>query len=49
VGYVIGYDLTIGYYLYRKLARYRDAYLTVSEDNADAPRPELTEFEPPQR
>ncbi|ELZ22611.1 PrsW family intramembrane metalloprotease [Natrinema limicola] len=49
VGYVIGYDLTIGYYLYRKLARYRDAYLTLSDDDVETPRPELTEFEPPQR
>ena len=49
VGYVIGYDVTVGYYLYRKLARYRDAYQTVSTDGVDAPRPELTEFDPPQR
>ena len=49
VGYVICYDLAIGYYLYRKLARYRRAYRTISDDSADISQPELTEFEPPQR
>jgi len=49
VGYVICYDLAIGYYLYRKLARYRRAYRTISDDSDDASEPELTEFEPPQR
>ncbi|SEW16321.1 PrsW family intramembrane metalloprotease [Natrinema salifodinae] len=49
VGYVIVYDLAIGYYLYRKISRYRRAYRAVRDD-ADAVRgSELTEFEPPQR
>ncbi|TMT87749.1 PrsW family intramembrane metalloprotease [Haloterrigena sp. H1] len=49
VGYVICYDLAIGYYLYRKLARYRRAYRAISDDSDDISQPELTEFEPPQR
>ncbi len=49
VSYVVLYDLTIGYYLYRKLARYRRTYQTVTSGADGGVRPELTEFEPPQR
>ncbi|PCR92427.1 PrsW family intramembrane metalloprotease [Natrinema ejinorense] len=49
VGYVIVYDATIGYYLYRKLARYRRTYQTIVSDVDRDSRAELTEFEPPQR
>ncbi len=49
VAYVIGYDLAIGYYLYRKLARYRRTYQAVTNDTDGDSRPELTEFDPPQR
>jgi len=49
VGYVIAYNLAIGYYLYRKVARYRRTYRAVRDDISDSQRPELTEFEPPQR
>ncbi|WP_436345769.1 PrsW family intramembrane metalloprotease [Natronorubrum sp. FCH18a] len=49
VSYVILYDLAIGYYLYRKIARYRRTYRNVRDDTGDPPESELTEFEPPQR
>ncbi|GAB3666561.1 PrsW family intramembrane metalloprotease [Halopiger thermotolerans] len=49
IGYVFAYDLVIGYYLYRKIARYRRTYRTVRDDTGDPPRSELTEFDPPQR
>ncbi|ELY68418.1 PrsW family intramembrane metalloprotease [Natrinema versiforme] len=49
VGYVIVYDLAIGYYLYRKIARYRRTYQSVTNDVDGDSRPELTEFDPPQR
>ncbi|OLZ39621.1 hypothetical protein A6E15_00865 [Natrinema saccharevitans] len=49
VGYVVFYDLAIGYYLYRKLARYRRTYRALTNDGVGDSRPELTEFEPPQR
>ncbi|WP_226480786.1 PrsW family intramembrane metalloprotease [Natrinema amylolyticum] len=49
VGYVVLYDLAIGYYLYRKIARYRRTYQTATSDIDGDSRPELTEFEPPQR
>ncbi|WP_265108904.1 PrsW family intramembrane metalloprotease [Halosolutus halophilus] len=49
VGYVIVYDLAIGYYLYRKIARYRRRYREVRDDTGDPPKSELTEFEPSQR
>ncbi len=49
VGYVVVYDLVIGYYLYRKIARYRRLYRASGADgNADLSS-ELTEFEPPRR
>jgi len=45
--YVIGFQSIVGYYLYRKLRRYRDAY---EEHDAGRRRvdlsPELTEFDP---
>lgn len=49
VSYVILYDLAIGYYLYRKIARYRRTYRAVRDDTGTPPQPERTEFEPPQR
>ncbi|PGF16345.1 PrsW family intramembrane metalloprotease [Natrinema sp. CBA1119] len=49
VGYVVLYDLAIGYYLYRKIDRYRRTYQSVTSDRDGDSRPELTEFEPPQR
>jgi RsiW-degrading membrane proteinase PrsW (M82 family) len=49
VGYVIVYDLTIGYYLYRKLDRYRRTYRTVRDDADVESGSELTEFDPPGR
>ncbi|MFC6769407.1 PrsW family intramembrane metalloprotease [Natrinema soli] len=49
VGYVVLYDLAIGYYLYRKIDRYRRTYQSVTSDIDGESRPELTEFEPPQR
>ncbi len=49
VGYVVVYDLVIGYYLYRKITRYRRLYRASGADgNADLSS-ELTEFEPPRR
>ncbi|WP_440770759.1 PrsW family intramembrane metalloprotease [Natronorubrum sp. DTA28] len=49
VGYVILFDLVVGYYLYRKIARYRRTYRAVREDTGAPPNPELTEFDPPRR
>ncbi|MFC4542760.1 PrsW family intramembrane metalloprotease [Halosolutus amylolyticus] len=49
VGYVIVYDAVIGYYLYRKLARYRRTYRETRDDTGEPPSSELTEFEPSQR
>ncbi|MFB1065968.1 PrsW family intramembrane metalloprotease [Natrinema sp. H-ect4] len=49
VGYVVLYDLAIGYYLYRKIDRYRRTYQSVTSHIDGDSRPELTEFEPPQR
>ncbi|WP_408956970.1 PrsW family intramembrane metalloprotease [Natrinema sp. 74] len=49
VGYVIVYDAAIGYYLYRKLSRYRRTYRAVRDDAESVSPPELTEFDPPQR
>ena len=47
IGYVVVYDLAIGYYLYRKIARYRRTYRSVRDDTGAPPESELTEFEPP--
>ncbi|ADD04984.1 PrsW family protein [Natrialba magadii ATCC 43099] len=47
--YVVGFNLVIGYYLYRKIARYRRTYRAVRDDTSGPPTPELTEFEPPRR
>ena len=49
VGYVILFDLAVGYYLYRKIVRYRRTYRAVRDDTGPEPRSELTEFDPPQR
>ncbi|WP_255170651.1 PrsW family intramembrane metalloprotease [Natrononativus amylolyticus] len=50
VGYVIAFDLAIGYYLYRKITRYRRTYRRIRADADGADHaPELTEFEPSQR
>lgn len=49
IGYVIVFDLIVGYYLYRKIARYRQTYRTVRGDASESPASELTEFDPPQR
>ncbi len=48
VGYVIAFNLAIGYYLYRKIARYRRTYRGARDDIGE-PKSELTEFDPPQR
>ncbi|MDF9744762.1 PrsW family intramembrane metalloprotease [Natrinema salsiterrestre] len=49
VCYVVLYDAAIGFYLYRKISRYRRRYQTATSDVDGDSRPELTEFEPPQR
>ncbi|WP_049921921.1 PrsW family intramembrane metalloprotease [Halopiger djelfimassiliensis] len=49
VGYVILYDLTVAYYLYRKLARYRRTFRDVRDGTGEMPSPELVEFDPPRR
>ncbi|NGM68177.1 PrsW family intramembrane metalloprotease [Natronolimnobius sp. AArcel1] len=49
IAYVILYDLTVGYYLYRKISRYRRTYREVRDDTGDPPTAELTEFDPPNR
>ncbi|MFC6719385.1 PrsW family intramembrane metalloprotease [Natrialbaceae archaeon GCM10025810] len=49
VGYVIAFDATAGYYLYRKIARYRRAYREIRDDDASTRAPDATEFDPPNR
>ncbi len=49
VAFVIAYNLLIGAYLYRKIARYRRTYRTVRDDTGTPPTSELTEFDPPRR
>ncbi len=49
LGYVIVFDLVVGYYLYRKIARYRRTYRESRADSGEPPASELTEFEPSQR
>jgi len=49
VSYVILFNLAVGYYLYRKIARYRRTYRSVRDDSGAPPQPERTEFDPPQR
>ncbi len=49
VAFVIVFDLLVGYYLYRKIARYRQRYREARDDLGEPPEPELTEFEPSQR
>ncbi|WIV68060.1 PrsW family intramembrane metalloprotease [Natrialbaceae archaeon AArc-T1-2] len=49
VTYVVGYNVAIGYYLYRKIAHYRRTYRDVSAGDTGEPRSELTEFDPSRR
>ncbi|WP_254766539.1 PrsW family intramembrane metalloprotease [Salinilacihabitans rarus] len=49
VGYVVAFDAAIGYYLYRKLSRYRRTYRAVRSHEETDPAPELTEFDPARR
>ncbi|ELY45192.1 PrsW family intramembrane metalloprotease [Natronorubrum sulfidifaciens] len=49
VSYVILFDLAVGYYLYRKIVRYRRTYRTVRDDTGVPSTPGRTEFDPPQR
>ncbi|AGB37865.1 PrsW family intramembrane metalloprotease [Natronococcus occultus] len=49
LAYVIVFDLAVGYYLYRKIARYRRTYRNVRGDSDEVPPAELTEFDPPSR
>lgn len=49
VSYVIVFDLAVGYYLYRKIARYRRTYRDIRNDTGELPTSELTEFDPPRR
>ncbi|MCU4743859.1 PrsW family intramembrane metalloprotease [Halobacteria archaeon AArc-m2/3/4] len=50
VGYVILYDLVVGFYLYRKISRYRRTYSDVRVTaDADDITPERTEFDPSHR
>ncbi|KDE58060.1 membrane protein [Halostagnicola sp. A56] len=50
VGFIIVFNAVFGYYLYRKIDRYRQTYREVRDDagNRDL-TPEKTEFEPSQR
>jgi RsiW-degrading membrane proteinase PrsW (M82 family) len=44
--FIVTFDVLVGYYLYRKLSRYRDVYHEVAQQQADdASETELTEFE----
>lgn len=45
LGFVVIYDGFFGYFLYRKLARYRASYRTIHGDHNDLPPAERTEFE----
>ncbi|ELY92854.1 hypothetical protein C483_06892 [Natrialba hulunbeirensis JCM 10989] len=49
ISYVIGFNLLVGYYLYRKIVRYRRTYRAVRDDTSSPPTSELTEFDPPRR
>ena len=49
VSYVIFFNLVIGLYLYRKIARYRRTYRSVRDHEDEPPKPELTEFDPSRR
>ncbi len=49
VSYVILFDLAVGYYLYRKIVRYRRTYREVRDETSVPANPGRTEFEPPQR
>jgi RsiW-degrading membrane proteinase PrsW (M82 family) len=43
--FIIGFDVLIGYYLYRKLSRYRRAYRSIGEGQGEDIAAEVTEFE----
>lgn len=46
--FVVGYNTIVGYYLYRKLKRYRDAYVSIGTAGSQAPpqhRPEPPDVE----
>ena len=45
VGFVVVYDSLAGYYLYRKLERYRRTYHDVGAGGTPDPTPEVTEFD----
>ncbi|NUC74597.1 PrsW family intramembrane metalloprotease [Haloterrigena sp. SYSU A558-1] len=49
IGYVVLFDLAIGAFLYRKIARYRRAFRAVRDDTGPEPQSEPTEFDPPGR
>lgn len=50
LAFVIGYNALVGYYLYRKLERYRRIYRRLGAGGSDTnPQPELTEFDPGSR
>ncbi len=49
VAYVVLFDLAIGYYLYRKIARYRRRYREVRGISESDLSSELTEFDPSSR
>jgi protease PrsW len=49
VAFVIVFDLFVGYYLYRKIARYRRTYRRIRDDIDETVTPERTEFDPPHR
>ncbi len=50
VGFIVVFNAIFGYYLYRKIARYRRTYREVREDIEETDlTPERTEFEPAQR
>ncbi len=49
IGFIVLYDGTVGYFLYRKLSAYRRAYTDAGIDRTrreGEPTPELTEFDP---
>ncbi|MCU4926416.1 PrsW family intramembrane metalloprotease [Halobacteria archaeon AArc-dxtr1] len=50
VAFIVGFNLIVGYYLYRKISRYRRTYRSVRDDAGEtAFDSELTEFDPPTR
>jgi protease PrsW len=49
VAFVAVFNVLVGYYLYRKIVRYRRTYQRVRSDTGEDPPAELTEFDPPRR